>query len=98
MDSAGPAFGHTVRVVSRPANKSRPTARKAKALTTAAKARVDLEIRMLGAIPAKVRGAFVKELADHATKYSSSGRYLRSLADQGNEMAKEVVALMGGEG
>jgi hypothetical protein len=72
-------------------------ARKARALSAAGKARVDLQIKMLGAIPAKARDAFVKELADHARKYPSSARYFRSLADLGNDAARAVVARMGGE-
>jgi len=79
------------------AKKSRRALRKPRALSAAGKARTDLQIKMLAAIPAKARGEFVKELADHARKYPSSGRYLHNLADQGNEVAGEVVARLGGE-
>ncbi len=77
--------------------RSQRAQRKARALSAAGKARTDLQIKMLAAIPAKARGEFVKELADHARKYPSSGRYLRNLADQGNEVAGEVVARLGSE-
>src|SRR6202035_4669125 len=49
--------------------RSRRAQRKARALSAAGKARTDLQIKMLAAIPAKARGEFVKELADHARKY-----------------------------
>jgi hypothetical protein len=58
---------------------------------------VDLQIKMLAAIPLEVRAEFIKELVEHASKYPSSGRYLRSLADQGDRVAEEIVAHMGGD-
>jgi hypothetical protein len=81
---------------SRASRRARRNARKVRPLSTAGKARVDLQIRMLAAIPAEVREEFIKDLVDHAGKYPSSGRYLRNLADQGDSVAREIVAHMGG--
>jgi len=77
--------------------RARRNVRKVRALSTAGKARVDLQIRMLAAIPAEVREEFIKDLVEHAGKYPSSGRYLRNLADQGDSVAREIVAHMGGD-
>jgi hypothetical protein len=82
---------------SRASRRARRSVRKVRALSTAGKARVDLQIRMLAAIPAEVRVEFIKDLVEHAGKYPSSGRYLRNLADQGDSVAREIVAQMGGD-
>jgi hypothetical protein len=74
---------------------ARRKVRAARVLSPAGKARVDLQIKMLGAIPATARPAFLKELADHARKYPSSARYLQNLADQGDDVARAVVARIG---
>jgi hypothetical protein len=83
--------------LSRASRRARRNVRKVRPLSTAGKARVDLQIRMLAAIPAEVREVFINELVEHAGKYPSSGRYLRSLADQGDSVAREIVAHMGGD-
>jgi hypothetical protein len=79
--------------------KSRKTRRpllKPRELTPAGKARLDLQIKMLGAIPLRTRGSFLREVAEQALKYPSSARYLRQLADKGNDLAQQVVAMFGG--
>jgi hypothetical protein len=84
-------------VVGSKSRRARRPARKVRALSAAGKARVDLQIKMLGAIPVKARSEFLGELADHARKYPSSARYLRNLADQGDDVARAVVARIGNE-
>ncbi len=75
----------------------RRSARKVRPLSAAGKSRIDLQVKMLGAIPAKARAEFVRELAEHARQFPASAQYLRDLADQGHSAAREVVARIGGE-
>jgi hypothetical protein len=77
--------------------KPRRKGQQSRSLSNAGKAHIDLQIKMLGAIPAQARGEFLGELADHARKYPTSGRYLRNLADKGNDLAQEILARMSAE-
>lgn len=90
----GPATRPDVRPVR---ETPRHTAR-VRPLSAGARARVDLQLKMLDAIPAKARGAFVKELADHARQYPSSAHYLRNLADDGHDGARQILVRMGADG
>jgi hypothetical protein len=85
------------RVSMRKPRKARRLVQQTRVLSTAGKAHIDLQIKMLHAIPPQARAEFLNELAEHGRKFPSSGRYLRNLADKGNDLAQEVLARMGAE-
>jgi hypothetical protein len=85
------------RLYLRQTRKARRAGQQARTLSTAGKAHIDLQIKMLGAIPPQARAEFLDELADHARRFPPSGGYIHNLAAKGDATAQEIVARMGAE-